>query len=435
MKLNDLAFNRGETFSKNLQKEIDSSTLETIFNEFIYYSRLYNDSWNQNFSKGFFYNINKKDFDFYYNFYESFFNEYYSVSHTDIENIKFIIQNRSTFNFSTKNKNDFENFYDFIFYKRTIFFKKILYEICYFFSNIDSFSNKKDLFSFFDSINKISLTQKLFKSNNEKYTFHIPKNKGPFFSFWINKKMINIDPFISYKINKKMQINSFIFSLLSTDKNPKSIQKNIITLHKEYPTIIENKTKEIILENIFQNDEDFLYFSFEELKPLTGIFDLKDELILKQLSLENNFYFSNYISETFYENLFTKKSQVKTIFYSTTESLEKRKYWINKFFTSLFFEENFYNLLTEVNKIDQDIFLNIYKNTINKIKEINNISDHHNTEFFFNEFCFESSNDFHSFLIKLKENFENKNNILYYINNEEDQSILFNSLTKLLKTS
>ncbi len=434
MKLDDFAFKRGNEFFKILKNEIILDETENFFYEFIYYNRLYNDIWKNNFEKGFFHSIKAKNIDFFKEFYNHFFKEQYNISHNDIENIKYILKNKNFFHFKEKNKEDFENIYDFLFYKRTLFFKKNLYNLSYFFSQIEKFNKKENLFLFFNEINKVSLTQKIFKNKDNSYTFEIPKNKGPFFSFWINNKVINIDSSMTDNINKKIQINSLIFSLLSSDKSPKDTQQNIIKINKEYPEIILNKIKNIYDQNIFNINENFLYFSFDDLKPLTGFLNPKDELILNQISNENNFIFSEYIPETLYQILTKNRKNLNHIFDNNIQMLEKRREWINSFFVSIFSKEKLDQLQLDLHQINPAFFHNIYSNTINKIKHINNIPEHHIKEALFNEFCFDSSNDFQSFLIEIEENYQNNKDIMDHINSKEDQLALITLLKALLNT-
>lgn len=434
MKLDKFAFKRGSDFFKIIKNETISNDIENFFYEFIYYNRLYNDIWKNNFKEGFFQSVKSKNIDFYKEFYNNYFKEEYIISYNDIENIKHIIKNKSFFQFREKNSQDFENLYDFLFYKRTLFFKKNLYNLSYFFSQLEKFNNKNNLFLFFNEINKVSLTQKIFKNKDNSYTFEIPKNKGPFFSFWIKNKMINIDSSINETINKKMQINSLIFSLLSSDQTPKKTQQNIIQIHKEYPDIILNKIQNIRDQNIFDINENFLYFSFEDLKPLTGFFNPKDEYILNQLSNENNLIFSEYISETFYQILTKNRKNITFVFDNNTQLLEKRREWINTFFTSIFFKDQIEHLKKETSQISSIIFYSIYSNTINKIKEILKIPEHHIKEALFNEFCFNSSEDLQSFLVAIEENYQNNSNIMDHINSKEDQLVLINLLKALLNT-
>ena len=321
-----------------------------------------------------------------------------------------------------------------MFYKRTLFFKKNLYNLSYFFSQIEKFNKKENLFLFFNEINKVSLTQKIFKNKDNSYTFEIPKNKGPFFSFWINNKVINIDSSMTDNINKKIQINSLIFSLFSSDKSPKYTQQNIIKIHKEYPEIILNKIKNIYDQNIFNINENFLYFSFDDLKPLTGFLNPKDELILNQISNENNFIFSEYIPETLYQIITKNRKNLNHIFDNNIQMLEKRREWINSFFVSIFSKEKLDQLQLDLHQINPAFFHNIYSNTINKIKHINNIPEHHIKEALFNEFCFDSSNDFQSFLIEIEENYQNNKDIMDHINSKEDQLALITLLKALLNT-
>ncbi len=434
MKLDKFAFKRGSDFFKIIKNETISNDSGNFFYEYIYYNRLYNDIWKNNFKDGFFSSIKSKDIHFYREFYDNYFKEEYNISHNDIENIKHIIKNKIFFQFREKNIQDFENLYDFLFYKRTLFFKRNLYNLSYFFSKLEKFNNKNNLFLFFNEINKVSLTQKIFKNKENSYTFEIPKNKGSFFSFWINNKMINIDSSITESLNKKIQINSLIFSLLSADRTPKKTQQNIIKIHKEYPDIILEKIKSIREQNIFDINENFLYFSFDDLKPLTGFLNPKDEYILNQLSNENNFIFSEYISEIFYQILTKNRKNITYVFDNNTQLLEKRREWINTFFIAIFFEDQLKDLKNQISQINNTIFYSIYSNTINKIKEILKIPEHHIKEALFNEFCFNSSEDFQSFIVEIKENYQNNNEIMDHINPKEEQLILINLLKAILNT-
>ena len=143
MKLDKFAFKRGSDFFKIIKNETISNDIENFFYEFIYYNRLYNDIWKDNFKEGFFHSVKSKNIDFYKEFYNNYFKEEYIISYNDIENIKHIIKNKSFFQFREKNIQDFENLYDFLFYKRTLFFKKNLYNLSYFFSQLEKFNNKK----------------------------------------------------------------------------------------------------------------------------------------------------------------------------------------------------------------------------------------------------------------------------------------------------
>ena len=225
-----------------------------------------------------------------------------------------------------------------------------------------------------------------------------------------------------------------IFSLLSSDKSPKDTQQNIIKIHKEYPEIILNKIKNIYDQNIFNINENFLYFSFDDLKPLTGFLNPKDESILNQISNENNFIFSEYIPETLYQIITKNRKNINHIFDNNIQMLEKRREWINSFFVSIFSKEKLNQLQLDLHQINPTFFHNIYSNTINKIKHINNIPEHHIKEALFNEFCFDSSNDFQSFLIEIEENYQNNKDIMDHINSKEDQLALITLLKALLNT-
>jgi hypothetical protein len=434
MKLDKFAFKQGLLLQNLIKKEDKLLNVDDIFNDHLYYSRQYS-IWNDNFLNGYLKNLKKKDILFFKTFYDNFFKEEYSISHIDISNINFIIKNKIKYEFDTKKENDFKDYFEYLFYKRTIFYKKTLYNLCYFFTKMNSFYNKKDLLSFLENINKISLTQKIFKNNNGSYTFQIPKNKGPFFSFWINNKMVNIDPFISYEINKKIEINSLVFSTLMNDENPKNIQNNIIKIHKEYPDIIDEKLKEIINNNDFQNYENYSYFSFVELNKQTGLMNHQDEVTLKKLSIESNFLHSFYINEKLYESFFLRTLNIRSNFNSKIESIEKRKFWINKFFISLFTKEDHKELINKLKILNKNIYNNIHLNTINKIKELNNLPDHRFLEACFYDFGFESSSDFNSFILKTKENYSNNKLTFSYLNNNDYEIALSNTLSRILNTN
>lgn len=418
MKLKELAFQQGIEFYKSIFIKEDKENCINLYNNYFYFSRHYNNEWDNNFKLGFFKNLDKnnlKNIDFFYN---TFFNFSIKIENFHIENIEKIINEKSIFSLGFI-KNYQLNIIDFLLSYKSYIFSKHLYILIFYFNTINT-QNHKNIYDFLKNIDRLSLTQKIFNFKNNSAYFIISKNKGPCFLIWNQKSIYAIDVSISNTYNKKIYNIHNLITQNIVDEIPKNIQKKLIEIHKNEDTFLKNNN-----QNNNQNIKYNYVLSFD-MDIIPNNISIKNFKIIKLLFSENNFIGDVYIFQNTL-NYFLKNN---LLFNDFLNSFKLKNHYQKIFFESLFNKkiyQNIYQNFCFINPDDIDIF---YTNIFKKIEYLINNTNHIDLSIFY-EFGYQNTIEYNEILQKINSLKSSNPDYFDFIKNKKQQNIIFDFLLKI----